>query len=208
MGMNKGLHAGLPALLLVLLSTVGGGVSAAEVYQSTDAQGNPVFSDRAPVDAPAKKVAIESAPPPADAERTRSEIERASRLADDLAAERKQEQQAKQASREEKSRREVACAAARSRLNQLTSQPPNRRLVTEPDGTSRRVSADEMQRLITQARTQAATDCQGVSSAASTATAAPATTGVKAQSPASRQKAAGSTERRKSSGSSARKKTE
>lgn len=212
MDSNKRMIARLLTVLVVIV-WASGAVSASEIYQSTDEHGAPVFSDRAPTDAPAEKIRVTPAPPLGDAERAVSEAERANRMADQMGAERVQKQQARQHKKEAESRQKVACAASQSRLTQLTSQPPNRRLVIRADGSATRVSSAEMQRLVSQARAQVAKDCQGVSaesvpassvgSAATSATSRERTSSAKA-----REKATASTERNKASGGTSRNKTE
>lgn len=133
--------------------------AGAQVYKSTGESGEAVFSDTPPPSGPVERVEIDAPPPASDVERARAEVGEVNSALDELAAERQQKEAGKAAAKEEAKRQEVACAASQSRLAQLESQPPNRRLVVEPDGSSRRVSAEEMDRLIETARQQVRQDC-------------------------------------------------
>ena len=132
---------------------------SAQVYKSTGESGETVFSDTPPASGPVERVEIDAPPPASEVERAREEVGEVNRALDELAAERQQKEAERAAASDEAKRQEVACAASKSRLAQLESQPPNRRLVVEPDGSSRRVSAEEMERLIETARQQVRQDC-------------------------------------------------
>lgn len=153
---------GIPRLLLALVFAVGltTGLSVtAQVYKSTDDSGNTVYSDTPPASGGAERVEVEPFPPSSDVERAREDVDQVNRALDEAAEERRAAQAEQAAAKEAAERQAVACEAARSRLQQLESGPPNRRLVVEPDGSSRRVSWEEMQTLIEQARRQVRQDC-------------------------------------------------
>lgn len=150
----KKTHGLLFAIGLAIVLPVSG-----QVYKSTGESGETVFSDTPPPSGPVERVEIDAPPPATDGERAREEVDEVNRTLDELDAERQQKAAEKALAEDEAKRQEVACAASKSRLAQLESQPPNRRLVVEPDGSSRRVSAEEMERLIETAREQVRQDC-------------------------------------------------
>ena len=133
--------------------------ASGQVYKSTGESGEAVFSDTPPPSGPVERVEIDAPPPASDVERAREEVSEVNSALDDLATERQQKEADKAAAKEDAKRQEAACAASQSRLAQLESQPPNRRLVVEPDGSSRRVSAEEREGLIETARQQVRQDC-------------------------------------------------
>lgn len=132
------------------------GEGAGEAFISVGDSGQP------PSTGTSREVVRPSTSSQSDTERAQAEIERIKQKADQMAAERKQREQQREAAKDEKERREVACAASRSRLEQLESQPPNRRLIEDPDGTPHRVTAEEMQQLLSAAKRQVAEDCDSL----------------------------------------------
>jgi hypothetical protein len=146
----------LLALVLVPL----GAVASEKVYISVDESGTTTASDRPPESGVVEEeVALPESAPQSDTERAQQEIKRIQQKADQMGAERKQKEQERAAAKDEKQRREAACAASRSRLEQLQSQPPNRRLVVNPDGSAHRVTAEEMEDLLSAAKRQVVEDC-------------------------------------------------
>ena len=178
---------------------------AAEVHMSTDDSGTPVFSDQAPTDRPSETITIET-PPARDPAGAQQRVDEAIRAQDQRAAERKGAAQAKEAAEQQAKRQQGTCAAARSRLESLTNQPPNRRLVIEPDGTSRRVPWDEMQAMIKAAEAQVAKDCAGVKNVPATTSTRQPPTPTRSTSSSS-QRTTGSASERTTSSASERDKT-
>ena len=148
------------ALAITVAVMIGSSVTA-QVYKSVDESGKTVYSDTAPTTGAVEKVQIEPAPAESDVERTQTKVKETNRVLDELAAEREQKKAEKAVAKQENERRNAACAAARIRLEQFTLQPPNRRLVMQPDGSSRRVNWDEMQSMIAQASSQVEQDRKG-----------------------------------------------
>ena len=133
-----------------------------KAYISTDESGQTVISDTPPASGTVDEVRALPKPPQADAAKTEQELQRIKQTADKMAAERKQKQREQADAKAQKQHQRQACAAARSRLQQLESQPPNRRLVVDPDGTSRRLSLEEMESLRSEAKRQVAEDCEAL----------------------------------------------
>jgi hypothetical protein len=146
-------------ILLAGLLISAGAIAADKAYISVDESGQPVASDTPPAAGVVEEVIPLPEAPQTDAAKAREEVQRINQKADQMAAERKQKQNERAAATEQKERQQVSCAASRSRLEQLESQPPNRRLVADPDGTTHRVSAEEMQELVAAARRQVVEDC-------------------------------------------------
>jgi hypothetical protein len=189
-------------ILLAVLFVSASAVAADKAYISVDETGQPQASDRPPATGAVEQVIAMPESPQPDATQAQEEVQRINQKADQMAAERKQKQDQQSATREQGERQQVSCAAARSRLEQLESQPPNRRLVANPDGTARRVSWEEMQELLAAARRQVAQDCGSVDAPA----AAPTETSGESPRGSERSKSSTSSERSKSSASSERSK--
>jgi small-conductance mechanosensitive channel len=146
-------------ILLAGLLISAGAIAADKAYISVDESGRPMASDTPPAAGVVEEVIPLQKAPQTDAAKAQEEVQRINRKADQMAAERKQRQNERAAATEQKERQQVSCAASRSRLKQLESQPPNRRLVADPDGTTHRVSAEEMQELVAAAKRQVVEDC-------------------------------------------------
>lgn len=146
-------------VLLAAIFASAGVISADKAYISTDGSGQAVASDQPPATGTAEEVMDLPEMPQTDAEKAQTEVQRINQKADQMAAERKQKENEREVATEQKERQEVSCAASRSRLQQLESVPPNRRLVADPDGTTHRVSAEEMQDLVAAAKRQVVEDC-------------------------------------------------
>lgn len=191
---------GISVWLLPAVATL-----AAEVHMSTDDAGTPVFSDQAPTDRPSETITIQ-APPAQDPSGAQQRVDQAIKAQDRRTAERKDAAQAKAAAEQEAKRQQGACVAARSRLESLTNQPPNRRLVIEPDGSSRRVAWEEMQAMIKAAEAQVAKDCAGVRNVPVTTSTRQPPTPTRSTSSSS-QRTTGSASERTTSSASERNKT-
>ena len=106
----------------------------------------------------AEQIKLESAPPVqvTDPEGVREEakqyLEEGNSQLESAQAERTQQAAMRKASKQQ-------CESARNRLQELTTGPPNRRLVQDPDGTPRRVTADEMKARIDRARADVGEAC-------------------------------------------------
>lgn len=148
--------------LLAALVGSAGAMAADKAYISVDESGQPIASDRPPATGTVEEVRVLPKSPQPDATKAQEEVQRINQTADEMASERKQKQREREVAKDQKKGRQVSCAASRSRLEQLESQPPNRRLVIDPDGTSHRVSAEEMQSLLAAARRQVTEDCGGL----------------------------------------------
>jgi hypothetical protein len=146
-------------VLLAALFIAVGATAADKAYISVDESGQTMASDKPPATGNVEEVMALPTAPQTDADKAQEEVQRINRKADQMAAERKQKQSERAAAKEQKERQQVACAASRSRFEQLESQPPNRRLVADPDGTTHRVSAEEMAELVAAAKRQVAEDC-------------------------------------------------
>ena len=133
----------------------------AEVFKGTDSAGNTVYSDRPPDSGTVEKLTVETAPPISDAERERAreEVDKVNREHDARMGEKRMKEEEKAAAKKANRQRAAACTAAKERLADLEMYPPNRRLVTKADGTVHRVSMEEMQKLIKQARQQIQVNC-------------------------------------------------
>jgi hypothetical protein len=146
-------------VLLAALFIPAGAIAADKAYISVDESGQPVASDTPPATGTVEEVMALPTAPQTDAAKAQEEVQRINQKADQMAAERKQKQNERAAAKEQKERQQVSCAASRSRLEQLQSQPPNRRLVADPDGTTHRVGAEEMEKLVAAAKRQVVEDC-------------------------------------------------
>jgi hypothetical protein len=173
-----------------------GATLAVEVHMSTDQTGAPVFSDQMPTDRPSETITIET-PPAGDSAAAQQRVEETINEQDRRAVERKDAAQTKAASEQAAKQQEGACAAARSHLESLTNQPPNRRLVIEPDGSSRRVPWEEMQAMIKAAEAQVAKDCAGVKTVPATTSTRPPTTPTRSTGTASERSKGAASERNK-----------
>lgn len=150
----------LPLPLLGLLALVAFLTTpfADEVYKSVDERGQTTYSDT-PASGQVEKIKIDPAPSEETTRRAQEEVEQLNRKANEMTEERRKRQAEKTQAKEDAKRQNEACEAARSQLKELESVPPNRRLITDPDGTARRVSWDEMQQHLEQARQRVKQTC-------------------------------------------------
>ena len=155
-------------VLLAALFASAGAIAAGKAYISVDESGQAAASDKPPATGTVVEVMELPKSPQTDAEKAQAEVQRINQKADQMAVERKQKENERAAATEQKERQQVSCAASRSRLQQLESVPPNRRLVANPDGTTHRVSAEEMQDLVAAAKLQVVEDCGSLDAPAST----------------------------------------
>jgi hypothetical protein len=144
----------------VLLSS--NSFAADKIYISIDESGQLEASDRQPARTEKKDIIevrsrSDTPDPVADAQQERSE--RIDRMNEEMAAERKQKQLERTAAEQQRKLQKQSCATSRNRLRELESQPPNRRLVINADGSAHRVTAEEMQRLLESARRQVIRHC-------------------------------------------------
>lgn len=146
-------------LLLAVMLVSGSALSADKAYISVDESGQVQASDVPPATGTVEEVVPLPKSSDSDAAKAQDEVQRINQKADQMGAERKQREQERAAAKDEKERKKVACESSKSRLQQLESQPPNRRLVISPDGKADRVSADEMQQILSAARDQVKRDC-------------------------------------------------
>ena len=133
----------------------------AQAYKWTNAEGRVIYSDTPPPDGQAESMSVEPAPAPAEVEKARSAVRKTNRELETLTDGHQERKATQKAAIERQRRRAAACEKAKERLAQLQDQPPNRRLVIEPDGSARRVSWEEMQRLLGEARASVDTECAG-----------------------------------------------
>jgi hypothetical protein len=138
----------------------GSALAADKAYISVDESGQVQASDVAPATGAVEEVVpLPSSTESDDTVKAQQEVDRIKQKADQMATERKQREQERAAAKDEMERKKVACEASKSRLQQLESQPPNRRLVISPDGTADRVTAEEMEQILSAARNQVKQDC-------------------------------------------------
>ena len=134
--------------------------AGAQVYKSTGDEGETVYSDQKPASGQVERVELSPSPSPADVEQGQAEVDAVNSALDEIAEQRRQEKADKLAEQQAKEQQQAACEKSKHRLNQLELYPPNRRLVVYPDGTSKRVSHEEMQSLIESARTDVRSNCE------------------------------------------------
>jgi hypothetical protein len=146
-------------VLLAALVMSTGTFASDKAYISTDDSGQTVISDIPPTTGTVEAVKVLPNHPQADAAKAEEEVQRIKETADQMAAERKQKEREREDAKAQKKHQQQSCAAARSRLEQLESQPPNRRLVIDPDGTSRRLGLQEMESLRAEAKRQVMEHC-------------------------------------------------
>lgn len=130
-----------------------------EVYKSTGAAGETIYSDRPAATGQGERV--ELAPPPSRAEVEESEarLEEIEKALDENAAQRRKDEVEKLAEKQASEQQEAECKRSKSWLSQLELYPPDRRLVVYPDGTSQRLSWEEMQSLVESARQDVQRNC-------------------------------------------------
>jgi hypothetical protein len=151
-------------VLILFLSA--SAVAADKAYISVDESGQVEASDRPPTPAEATGTTeVISMPgsaesqPASEADEWQQRMERIDQMNEEMATELEKREVERATAAEDKKLQEEACAASRSRLQQLESQPPNRRLVTDSDGTAHRVTSEEMESLLEAARNQVEKDC-------------------------------------------------
>lgn len=147
--------------LLAVLFTLSASLcaQAGNLYKWVDENGVTVYSQTAP---PAKQVEKVAPPPPpaTSPEAARAELDAKIEKMD--AAKQKQEEAATEAAKENSRQEQIskACESARQRLTQLNTGPP-RFLLQEADGTTRRLSYEEQEKLRAEAQEQVDKYCTG-----------------------------------------------
>ena len=149
--------------LVLFLSANAYAVFKADIYEDESARietSDRLSADQAIEVAEFISVSGSSEPEPAsDADEWQKRMERIDQMNEEMATELEQVNNEREAAQEEKKLQEEACAASRSKLEQLESQPPNRRLVIDSEGTAHRVTPEEMQGILEAARNQVEKDC-------------------------------------------------
>lgn len=131
-----------------------------QVYKFRDEKGKVTYSDSPPPPGQAaQEVKIEPAPPEAAPVQSQEKMEELRRKAAKSADERRAAEAKRTQDKASASQRNANCERARTRLESVTSGPPNRRLVQDADGTPRRVGAEEMQAIIAAAETDVERAC-------------------------------------------------
>jgi hypothetical protein len=148
----------------VLAVTVLGGVlgadAAAQAYKYKDEKGNVVFSDRPPpAGQAAEAVKLEKSPPTATTAAPDAVREDAREYMKQGNEELKTEQTKRKQAKADDADRKQACDQARRRLQELTTGPPNRRMVRDEKGLPRRVGGVEMTENIDAARADVTRAC-------------------------------------------------
>ncbi len=152
------------AFTAVLAATVLGGVlgadAAAQAYKYKDEKGNVVFSDRPPpAGQPAETVKLEKSTPAAEAAAPDAVREDARQYMKEGNKELKTEQARRKQAKVDDADRKQACDQAHRRLRELTTGPPNRRMVRDASGLPRRVGGNEMTGIIDAARADVTRAC-------------------------------------------------
>jgi len=148
------------ALVAVVLSVVPGADAVAQAYKYKDEKGNVVFSDRPPpAGQAAETVKLEKAPPAATSAAPDAVREDASKYMKEGNEELKTEQARRKQAKVDDADRKQACEQARRRLQELTTGPPNRRMVRDASGLPRRVGGNEMTEIIDAARADVTRAC-------------------------------------------------
>lgn len=155
----SGVAKGITFLFIIAAGPATGQSASTQVYKSTGDGGENLYSDRPPPTGQAERVEITPSPSKTDGEKSKAEVEEVNRALDEIAAQRRQDEADRLAEKQARERRETKCEESRSWLNQLELYPPNRRLVVYPDGTSKRVSWEEMQGLLDSARLEVSRNC-------------------------------------------------
>lgn len=150
-------------ILVLFLPANAYAVYKADFYEDESAQieaSDRLSADQAIEVAEFISVSGSSEPEPAsDADEWQKRMERIDQMNEEMATELEQVNNEREAAQEEKKLQEEACAASRSKLEQLESQPPNRRLVIDSEGTAHRVTSEEMESILEAARNQVEKDC-------------------------------------------------
>lgn len=149
----------VPLLLCAVCVSATQALLAGQVYKWVDENGVTVFSQTAPANTPSE--VISEPPPPDGTEAARAELEaRIDRL--DKAEEARHEAAAEAGAEARRaSAAAEACERSRAHLASLESGPPQK-LVVAPDGTSRRLSYEELQERIAKTRKDVKDHCNGL----------------------------------------------
>jgi len=158
--MRKSIFSRNPASIVVILLGIAiSPLAHTQAYKSTGEKGVTEYSDRAPISGQVERVEVAPSPPSADADQSRPTVDEVNQALDEIAEQRNQDAANKVAEKEAAKQQKAACEQSRRWLDQLELYPPNRRLVVYPDGTSKRVSWEEMQSLVEDAREQVRINC-------------------------------------------------
>jgi hypothetical protein len=143
-----------------VLAGVFGADANAQAYKYKDEKGNVVFSDRPPsAGQSAETVKLEKSQPAAPSAKPEEVREEARKYMEEGAEERKVKQTEQKQAKADEANRKKACDDARRRLQELTTGPPNRRMVRDANGLPRRVGGVEMTRIIDAARVDVTRAC-------------------------------------------------
>lgn len=130
---------------------------ASEVYKWVDEDGVTHYSQEPPPAADATRVDVD-APPEAEIEREREEMEETGERLEKNREQRREAEQAAEQEARDSERREQRCADLRASLEQLTE---NRRLlVPDGEGDVRRLPEEERQERVAERRRQIAANCE------------------------------------------------
>ena len=135
-------------------------IPAGEIHKWVDENGVTVYSQTPPSDTVSTTVAPPP-PPPTGAEQSRIQLEeQIERL--DRAGEARETAAAEKAAEEKRlAEKRAACERARDQLAALESGPP-RKLLIAPDGSTRRLSYDELEEEIAKTRENVKYSCDGL----------------------------------------------
>ena len=148
------------ALVAVVLSVVPGADAAAQAYKYKDEKGNVVFSDRPPpAGQTAETVKLEKSPPTAETVAPDAVREDARQYMKQGNEELKTEQARRKQAKVDDADRKQACDQAHRHLRELTTGPPNRRMVRDASGLPRRVGGNEMTEIVDAARADVTRAC-------------------------------------------------
>jgi len=148
-----------PVAVLLCALAVTSASQAGNLYKWVDENGVTVYSQSPPPAKPAEKV--KPPPPPAtDPEQAAAALdERIEKLNE---AQQQREQSAEDAAqqRSEQDQRNQACESAKQRQAELNSGPP-RYLLQEPDGSTRRLDYEELEKMRAKAAQRVKENCDG-----------------------------------------------
>jgi len=142
----------LAVAVLLLLSTSYGG----QVYKWVDENGTTVYSQTPPPRQQAEKIAPPP-PPPTNPETARQELDAQIKRLDEARTTRLMTEQEGTAKRTSQQQSKAACEQARQRLAAIPASPQV--VMQSPDGTARRLSYEELQKLREEAEKQVADFC-------------------------------------------------
>jgi hypothetical protein len=141
----RGVFAGLLAGLLLGLS----GIGWADSYRWTDDDGQTVYSQSPPADGrPYRKIG--APPPPPDADGARKQLDAMRQGQDERRQQQQQSEEEQRQAAEQQAAMEKNCDVARRNVSLLEGAP--RRPVRMPDGSVKRLTTEERQALLDEAR--------------------------------------------------------